>query len=428
LKLHEYQAKEIFGSFGIPIPSGKVAASPEEAAAYAALSADHDNFRASLAFGIENGHEETAARTAAPLAWYWWAASDNVEALEWLRRVLPTEDRLEGGTRAELLAFTGLFTGFVRGADADDLAARAVTIGQEIGDPYREGLGHMAHGFNCWVRSEFDASQEHLQRMLECGIQADNDWMIANAELLTGFGDRMMSRLDAAAERTANAEIAYRRSGQPSGLGWVLSVGGQIARYRGDFETEVTKQREAREIFERQGAPFQIAFTLINEAISLTLLDRADEAIAPSRLAVAMERELTLNDQVVEALSLLAWFEHEAGNLTEAFDLYEESARLLGIGFDPYRMQLTAAHLTLVAADRGSFKRAAVLDGFASANQSRPEPAIYTDHWKRYREMYRTALGDECQTTLDKGKAMDPPTAQAYMLATVAELRADLDG
>jgi len=35
LKLHEYQAKEIFGSFGIPIPSGKVAASPEEAASIA---------------------------------------------------------------------------------------------------------------------------------------------------------------------------------------------------------------------------------------------------------------------------------------------------------------------------------------------------------------------------------------------------------
>ncbi|MFC1800274.1 ATP-grasp domain-containing protein, partial [Candidatus Eisenbacteria bacterium] len=35
MKLHEYQAKEIFGSFGIPIPSGKVAASPEEAASIA---------------------------------------------------------------------------------------------------------------------------------------------------------------------------------------------------------------------------------------------------------------------------------------------------------------------------------------------------------------------------------------------------------
>jgi succinyl-CoA synthetase beta subunit len=36
LKLHEYQAKEIFGRFGIPIPGGKVASTPEEAASIAA--------------------------------------------------------------------------------------------------------------------------------------------------------------------------------------------------------------------------------------------------------------------------------------------------------------------------------------------------------------------------------------------------------
>jgi succinyl-CoA synthetase beta subunit len=35
LKVHEYQAKEIFAGFGIPVPGGKVAATPQEAAAIA---------------------------------------------------------------------------------------------------------------------------------------------------------------------------------------------------------------------------------------------------------------------------------------------------------------------------------------------------------------------------------------------------------
>jgi len=35
LKLHEYQAKEIFASYGIPVPPGKVATTPEEATAIA---------------------------------------------------------------------------------------------------------------------------------------------------------------------------------------------------------------------------------------------------------------------------------------------------------------------------------------------------------------------------------------------------------
>ena len=32
MNLHEYQAKEVFRSYGIPVPAGKVATSPEEAA------------------------------------------------------------------------------------------------------------------------------------------------------------------------------------------------------------------------------------------------------------------------------------------------------------------------------------------------------------------------------------------------------------
>ncbi|HVH82886.1 MAG TPA: ATP-grasp domain-containing protein, partial [Steroidobacteraceae bacterium] len=36
MNLHEYQAKDLFRSSGIPVPAGKVAASPDEAAAAAA--------------------------------------------------------------------------------------------------------------------------------------------------------------------------------------------------------------------------------------------------------------------------------------------------------------------------------------------------------------------------------------------------------
>ena len=149
----------------------------------------------------------------------------------------------------------------------------------------------------------------------------------ANAELVAGLTDRLMSRLDEAATRLEAAEVAYRRLGQPSGLGWVLSVSGQVSRYRGDFEAEIQKQREAREVFEGQGAPFQIAFTLVNECISLTLLGRAGDAIEPSRRAIAMERDMTLNDFAVETMSLAGWFEQEAGNLVEALDLFGGKAR-----------------------------------------------------------------------------------------------------
>ena len=36
MKIHEYQAKEIFAQYGIPVPAGKVAFTPQEAKAVAA--------------------------------------------------------------------------------------------------------------------------------------------------------------------------------------------------------------------------------------------------------------------------------------------------------------------------------------------------------------------------------------------------------
>ena len=36
MKIHEYQAKDIFASYGIPVPAGRVAFTPDEAAAIAA--------------------------------------------------------------------------------------------------------------------------------------------------------------------------------------------------------------------------------------------------------------------------------------------------------------------------------------------------------------------------------------------------------
>ena len=36
MKIHEYQAKEVFAKYGIPVPSGRVATTPDEAAEIAA--------------------------------------------------------------------------------------------------------------------------------------------------------------------------------------------------------------------------------------------------------------------------------------------------------------------------------------------------------------------------------------------------------
>lgn len=399
---------------------------PQEATAYEAFIADHDNFRAAIAYALENGLEAVGVEITTNLSWYWWAASDISEGLEWIRRALPHRASVDTRSESLLLSAGALFAGFQIEPDASDLAEQAMSSALEAEDPYAEGVAHMARGYIGWTASEYDGSKDHILQMLDAGERAGNDWLIANANLLAGFSDRMMSRLDEAAERMAAAEIAYRRTGQPSGLGWVLSVGGQIARYRGDFETEVTKQREARAVFEEQGAPFQIAFTLMNEAIALALVKRPEEAVVPAREAVAIERELTLNFQALEALSLAAWFEHDAGNLLEALDLHQEAIEWCAPHFEKGRMEMVAWHISdfLVLVER--WEDAARFDGFHLANLTRPEPDIYVRHFEPQKQAYEAALGDKAQTLRDEGAHMSGKDLHGYALRVLAEVRPQL--
>jgi tetratricopeptide (TPR) repeat protein len=235
-----------------------------------------------------------------------------------------------------------------------------------------------------------------------------------------------MSRLDEAAELLSAAETAYRKVGQPSGLGWVLSVGGQIARYRGDFEQEVAKQREARKLFEQQGAPPQIAFTLICEAMALTLLGRPDEAVAPSRRAIAIERELALNYQAIEVLSIGAWIEHDAGNLSEARDLHEEAMSLCAPHYDESRIEMLSGWLMDFMAIFERWEDAARFDGFHLANLTRPEPEIYTNHSEAYRAGYGAALGDRAEALIDEGGEMTGRQLHDYALRVLAEVGTQL--
>jgi predicted ATPase/class 3 adenylate cyclase len=394
-----------------------------EAEAYDAILSDHDNLRAAMAYCLEHGHHEIAVRIAAALSWFWWAASDTNEGLEWLRRVEPHIDRVDDRTAITVLAFTGLFASLRKDADARSLGEQAIERARASGDDYAEGLGHLAVAWWHWARSEYDVAKASLTAMVESGKRADDRWLVAQGELFAAFSDRMMSRLDGASTHVDAAEQAYREVGLPSGLGWVLSVSGQIARYRGEFETEILKQREARQIFEGLGSAFQVSFTLGNEAIALTLLGHPEEAVPLARRGLAITRELALNDFAIETLALTGWFEAEAGNFDEALDLFEEAIRLAAPALDPFNMELTMVDLAQCLSSLGMYEEAARVDGFHLANQARPEPDIYTSHWAEQRKAYREALAGGADAAIDEGRAMTPRQIYDYALTAIAEAR-----
>jgi predicted ATPase len=392
-----------------------------EAEAIGAIALDHDNLRAALAFCLEHGREATAVHIASALSWYWWGFEPD-EGLEWQRKVLPYIDLAEPGAAGTLLAFSALFAGTRRQPEAAALAEQAISRARSAGDHFAEGLGLLARGWISWQASHFDDAKKEGLAAAAIGAEYGYHWLVGQAELYAAFADRMMSRLDGAAEHLAAAEAAFRRQQSPSGLAWCLVLSGQVTRYRFDFDGEIRKQVEARKILAALGDHRSVATTFVNEGIALTLLERPQEAVASGRRGVALEREFGGGDPA-EGLVLLGWFEHEANNHDEAFDLFEEALHLAEPALDPYAIDSIAEHLAHLLATLERHDDAARLDGFHQTNLPRPEPEIYAHHYERHRARYRQALGTRTESLLAEGAAMTPQQAHDLGLRAITELR-----
>ena len=55
MNLHEYQSKEVFAAYGIPVPTGRVASTPEEAVAAAAAVLSISNLDATTPTAFRAG-------------------------------------------------------------------------------------------------------------------------------------------------------------------------------------------------------------------------------------------------------------------------------------------------------------------------------------------------------------------------------------
>ena len=74
----------------------------------ARLEAEHDNFRAVLAWALERGEAETAQRLVGDLARFWWFRGHLTEGRSWAERALRMGDQTPAAVRAKALGAAGL--------------------------------------------------------------------------------------------------------------------------------------------------------------------------------------------------------------------------------------------------------------------------------------------------------------------------------
>lgn len=251
------------------------------------LSAEHDNVRAALTWGLERRPRQVLEMATA-LHWFWQARGHTTEGRAWLEA---------GLARPEALA----------------------------GDALRQG-GLFGAGAMAWLLGDHAAAGRQLAESAEIAGQLGD--RRARAVALTILGHSMVFAGDlAAARRVLEESVAIARDVDDAFvLARSLGTLADAARHEGNEEETIRVAGEALAIFERVGMKEGIAFNLFYQSEGLR---RRDPVRAEAQLVRAVELFDTIEHHYGLYVALLAL-------IRLAHPTSESAARLLG-ALEPLR-------------------------------------------------------------------------------------------
>jgi predicted ATPase/DNA-binding SARP family transcriptional activator len=294
----------------------------------ALLERDHDNIRAALRWGIDQGRVEESARVAAALWRFWWMRGHLREGLQWLDELLARPDAIPPATRARA----------VKGAGS---------LANQQGD-YPRALAYQ---------------QQSLALLRELG----DDFGIANAlsslaRVLRNLGDYAQAR----AMHEQGLAIHERIDNQ-RGISLALDGLAELAYSQGDFA-------RARELYARSLAMHRQRNDLHSIAIgSFNLSEIAfiqgdiASAEAGARAGLATFRELGNTNGIAATLHLLGHVAQRRGDAAEAAQHYGEAIKVLRERGHTAALTSALVGAARLAAGLGQHARAARLCGAVEA-------------------------------------------------------------
>lgn len=298
------------------------------------LEADHENFRAAMAFTDEHDLSGLAARIAAALYWFWFVRNHEEEQVEWLGPLLGRPDIGDDGTVLTLmLAYSWHL---LWSSQYETLQAHLVDtqgLATRLGDDARLAESYLIDGWMAQNLDEYDRAQEKMDAGLEIAKRSRDDWAIGWASYGRGWIDRMRADVDAAMPHIDLAISKMRHIGDVLGLAWSAGVGAILARYRLDFETARQLHEEsitqAKALGDRGLEAFNYACTGIVDFHE----GKYEDAIANHIRCADLERDIgSTGSEVAENLHLMAGAQFAAGRdhdaqatLNEALDLLDQS-------------------------------------------------------------------------------------------------------
>ncbi len=343
------------------------------------LEADHENFRAALAFTDEHDLTPMTARLAAALHWFWVVRNHYEEQHEWLGPLLGRPDLGEESTVLELMiayAWHLIFS-----SQLDILSTHLVDtqgMARRLGDMARLAQAGLIEGWMWSNRDDYDKAEKAMDVGLETALASGDPWHIGWAAYGRGWVDRMRADVEAATPHFELALSKMRQVGDTYGLAWAAAVGAVMARYRLDYP-EARKLHEeslghARALGDRNLEAFNYACLGIVEFHE----GHYEESIVNHQRCADIERDIgVIGAQVAENLHLLAAAQFRAGKTTDALASITTALNLLD-GHSDYSTVLagTLEALAEPLLDRGEACHTASLWGWAMAIRQRVGRAV----------------------------------------------------
>lgn len=371
--------------------------SPEEIEVLHQLQHDHDNLRAALAFGLENGREAAAAELVIPASVFWYTGGHSADAYEWTSRATPIADHIDNAAlRGEFHAWAAYAaTNWGRPNEATAHVGRATAAAAEAGDPRTVAMARLATAHLEESKMNYDAAASSFYVALEFARAfGDLALIVIVAQGLANL-ERKRQRLDAAAQLAEEAVTVARVVGAPTMLAWALAFRGPVLRNQGDYQGEVDATSEAYEVFRGVGNHPGMGWALACGAISKTALGDHAGALRDLDRAEQINLEYPIPDGNFSICSVRSWVHRRAGDPVAAA---QDTQRGLVTWSDNSDLARMADNIQMIAVEIGEHAEAARLEGWAlrvGEGSGAPRPPLDLPDYETNTLAQVAALGED---------------------------------